>query len=199
MSGGTMASLSEALLEPGFAFRDGEIVTERGGKRVRGFEVRGRNRQAVSIGSSEHFTLPALSPGLEEVDAYLGWFGPMSRPMQIGSFGISAITKVPGAKTLIGGVTSRLVKGSTGGPTAEEREGSGSFIVANAYGEDDELLSSHRLEGVDGYTFTGRFLSWAAQRALAGGISGVGALGPAEAFGLPEFEAGVAEAGIKRV
>ncbi len=199
MSGGTMASLSEALLEPGFAFREGEIVTERGGKRVRGFEVRGRSRQAVSIGSSEHFTLPALSAGLEEVDSYLGWFGPMSRPMQVGSLGLAAVTKVPGAKTVLGGITSRLVQGSTGGPTAEERSGSGSYIVGNAYGDDDELLASIRLEGVDGYTFTARFLSWAARRALAGGIAGAGALGPAAAFGLPELEAGAAEAGIKRV
>jgi short subunit dehydrogenase-like uncharacterized protein len=198
MSGGTMASLSDALLEPGFAYRDGEIVTERGGKRVHSFEVRGRNRQAISIGSSEHFTLPALSPTLEDVDCYLGWFGPMSRPMQVGSLGISAITKVPGAKAVIGGVTSRLVKGSSGGPSAEERAASGSYIVGNAYGEDGELLASHRLEGVDGYTFTAGFLSWAAQRALAGGIRDAGALGPAAAFGLPEFEAGVAEAGIKR-
>lgn len=199
MSGGTMASLAEALLEPGFAFRGGAIVTERGGKRVRGFEVRGRNRQAVSIGSSEHFTLPALSPGLEEVDCYLGWFGPLSRPMQIGSLGISAVTKVPGAKAAIGGVTSRLVKGSTGGPTDDERAASGSLVIGNAYDSDGELLASHRLEGVDGYTFTARFLSWAGRRALAGGIEGTGALGPAAAFGIPELEAGVAEAGIKRV
>jgi short subunit dehydrogenase-like uncharacterized protein len=199
MSGGTMASLSGALLEPGFAYRGGEIVTERGGKRVRGFEVRGRTRQAVSIGSSEHFTLPALSPDLEEVDSYLGWFGPLSRPMQVGSLGIAAVTKVPGARSLIGGVTSRFVKGSTGGPSAEERAGSGSYVVANAYDEAGEQIASHRIEGVDGYTFTARFLSWAARRALAGGIEGRGALGPAEAFGLPELEAGVAEAGIKRV
>lgn len=199
MSGGTMASLSEALLESGFAFRNGRIVTERGGKRVRGFEVRGRNRQAVSIGSSEHFTLPALSPGLEEVDAYLGWFGPLSRTMQVGSLGLSAVTKVPGAKAVLGGITSRFVKGSSGGPGEEERSGSGSYIVANAYDGDGELLASHRLEGVDGYTFTARFLSWAASGALEGRIDGSGALGPATAFGLPAFEAGVAESGIKRV
>jgi short subunit dehydrogenase-like uncharacterized protein len=199
MSGGTMASLSEALLEPGFAFREGEIVTERGGKRVRDFEVRGRSRKGVSIGSSEHFTLPALSDELEEVDVYLGWFGPMSRPMQVGSLTISAVTKVPGAKTVIGGVTSRLVKGSTGGPSEEDRAGVGSYICATAYDAGGEPLATHRLEGVDGYSFTAGFLAWAARRALAGKIEGAGALGPAAAFGLVSFEEGAAEAGIKRV
>lgn len=199
MSGGTMASLAGALLEPGFAYRDGCIVTERGGRRVRGFDVRGRTRQAISIGSSEHFTLPALSPQLQEVEAYLGWFGPMSRPMQGGSLALAAITKVPGARGLIGGVTGRLVKGSTGGPSEEERAGSGSYVVARARDAEGGVLAEVRLEGVDGYTFTARFLAWAARRALAGGIEGAGALGPAAAFGLEEFEAGVAGAGIKRV
>ena len=64
MSGGTMASLAGALLEPGFAYRGGRIVTEQGGRRVRDFEVNGRKHPAVSIGSSEHFTLPRLAPGV---------------------------------------------------------------------------------------------------------------------------------------
>jgi short subunit dehydrogenase-like uncharacterized protein len=198
MSGGTMASLAGALLEPGFAFREGRIVTERGGRRVRDFQVGGRSRQAISIGSSEHFTLPAISPGLADVEAFLGWFGPMSRPMQAGSAAIAAATRVPGAKGLIGGVTGRFVKGSTGGPSEEERSKSGSHVVANVRDEEGEVVATAKLEGVDGYTFTSRFLAWAARRALAGGIEGAGALGPAAAFGLDRFEAGVAESGIRR-
>ena len=97
MSGGTRASTAGVMLEPGFAFRDGRIVTEppaRHGRRASRSAV--ASAQAVSVGSSEHFTLPPLSPGLTDVEVYLGWFGKMSRPMQISSIGLAAIGEGPG-------------------------------------------------------------------------------------------------------
>ena len=66
-------------------YRDGRIQTERGAKRVRSFPVGSKQLQGVSVGSSEHFTLPRVAPRLREVNAYLGWFGPLSRPMQAAS------------------------------------------------------------------------------------------------------------------
>ena len=198
MSGGTMASLTGALLEPGFAYRGGRIVTEQGGRHVRDFEVKGKTRPAVSIGSSEHFTLPRLAEGITDVEAYLGWFGPMSRPMQAGSFALGAIRRVPPLKRGVESLLGRFAKGSTGGPSEDERAAGGSYIVGMARGADGEQLAEVRLSGVDGYTFTGAFLAWAAQRALEGGIEGSGALGPAEAFGLDELERGVSAAGISR-
>lgn len=198
MSGGTMASLAGVLLEPGFAYRDGTLVAERSGLRIRSFAVRGKSRQAISVGSSEHFTLPHLNPALTDVDVFLGWFGPMSRPMQIGSLALGAISKVPPAKRGIEAALGRFVKGSTGGPDAKERAGGGSHFVATVRGADGEQLAEVRLEGVDGYTFTAAFLAWAAARALDGRIEGAGALGPAEAFGLDQLERGVAAAGIFR-
>jgi hypothetical protein len=53
------------------------------------------------------------------------------------------------------------------------------------------------LEGASGYTFTAGMMAWAAERLAAGEGRGAGALGPVEAFGLDELEAGVAEAGIE--
>jgi hypothetical protein len=55
------------------------------------------------------------------------------------------------------------------------------------------------VEGVDGYTYTGRILAWGAIAALEGGLRGSGALGPVKAFGLDELERGSAQAGIERV
>lgn len=199
MSGGTRASVLGVMLEPGFAFRDGRIVTEVPGSHVATFAVRGRDRQAVSVGSSEHFTLPPLSPGLTDVGAYLGWFGKLSRPMQVGSVGLAAIGRIGPLRSGLAAVTGRLVKGSTGGPSESERAGGGSYIVARAFGADGERLAEVTLSGVDGYTFTAGFLAWAATAARDGGITGSGALGPAAAFGLERFEQGVAAAGIERV
>ena len=43
----------------------------------------------------EHFGLPASYPGLREVNVYLGWFGPLARPIQAGSFVGDVVRKVP--------------------------------------------------------------------------------------------------------
>jgi len=196
MSGGTKASLVGAISEPAFAYRDGRIQTERGAKRVRSFPVGSKQLQGVSVGSSEHFTLPRAAPRLREVNAYLGWFGPASRAMQVMSAGTSVAMKVPGADRLWGAVGERFVQGSTGGPGEEARSKSGSHIVAMAYDAAGRQLSEVHLSGVDGYTFTGRMLAWGADRVAAGALKGTGALGPVDAFGLEELVAGCAEAGI---
>ena len=132
MSGGTRASLAGAIVEPAFTWRDG-IRTERGAARVRRFELRGKTREAISVGSSEHFALPRMEPGLREVNVYLGWFAGASRAMQAFSAVNSLVARIPGAKAGIEALTSRLVKGSTGGPDAAARAASGSAIVAIAY------------------------------------------------------------------
>jgi short subunit dehydrogenase-like uncharacterized protein len=161
---------------------------------VRSFAVRGTDRSAISVGSSEHFALPRLAPGLREVNAYLGWFGPASRPMQA----MSLVTSLPGVGTAVGAVATRLVKGSTGGPDAAERARSGSHVQAYAYDAGGRELAHVVLEGPNGYTLTGAFLAWGASRARDGGLQGTGALGPVDAFGLDRLEKACAEAGLKR-
>jgi short subunit dehydrogenase-like uncharacterized protein len=191
-SGGTQASMVASMAEPGFAFRDGRVRTERAAKRVRSFQVGSKKREGVSVGSSEHFTLPRVAPGLREVNVYLGWFGPMSRPMQVFSLG----TSVPGASRLLKMAGERFVKGSTGGPGVDARAKIGSHIVAVAYDEAGRELAEVNVKGVDGYTFTGRVLAWGAQLAADGGLQGTGALGPVDAFGLVALTDGCRWAGL---
>ena len=81
MSGGTRASAAGVLFDTSFAWKDGRIRSERGAKTVRSFDVDGRQVEGISIGGTEHFTLPRLDPQLQEVGVYLGWFGPMTRPL----------------------------------------------------------------------------------------------------------------------
>ena len=193
MSGGTMASTVSSLGAKGFAFRDGQVRAERAARRVRGFDVAGRKRDGVSVGSSEHFGLPRVAPQLREVNVYLGWFGPMARPMQLLSIGTSA----PGVGHVLEALGRRFVKGSTGGPDAEQRSRSGSHVIGIAYDAGGSELARAELTGVNGYTFTGRMLAWAADRAAAGGLHGTGALGPVDGFGLAELTEGVRWAGIE--
>lgn len=199
LSGGTRASTFGVVGELSFTWRDGALRTERAIARHRTFHLRGKDRPAVSVGSSEHFALPRGHPGLREVNSYLGWFGPLSRPLQAASLVGSAAFRVPGARAAFGALAGRLVKGSTGGPSAADRASVGSSIVAIAYDRADTELSQVMLSGIDPYTFTGRILAWGAEHAAAGDLKGEGALGPVDGFGVDLLEAGCAEAGLERI
>ena len=196
MSGGTRASLAGVMSAPAFAFRDGRVQSERGARRVRSFRVGPKELSGVSVGSSEHFALPRVAPGLREVNAYLGWFGPATRAMQALSAGTAVGMKVPGAARLWDAAAARFVKGSTGGPDAAARAKSGSHVVAIAYDASGRELSEVHVSGVDGYTFTGKILAWGAERAATGELRGTGALGPADGFGLEALVEGSRQAGI---
>lgn len=195
-SGGTVASLMGVSAAPAFAYRDGRVRTERTAAKVRSFRVGAKDRQAVSVGGTEHFGLPGVAPQLREVNAYLGWFGPASRVLQGFSAGGALAMKLPGVEGVWDGAMRKLARSSGGGPDEEARSQSGSHIVAVAYDAGGRKLAEVHLSGVDPYTFTGRMLAWAADRAAAGGLRGVGALGPVEAFGLEELRAGAAECGL---
>ena len=131
----------------------------------------GKDLSGITAGSSEHFGLPAAFPQLRDVDVYLGWFGPMSRPIQGFSAVMAGVQKIPGASSALNSVVGRFVKGSTGGPDEQERSKSGSRIVAIASDAGGRQLSEVRVEGVDGYTFTARMLAWSAMQAVDGGVA----------------------------
>jgi hypothetical protein len=187
------------FLEPSFGRRDGRLVTERSGARARGFVVDGSSRRAVSVGTSEHFGLPAAFPGVRDVDVYLGWFGPASDVLRAASLGLSVATRIPGVRGLLSEAVARTVRGSTGGPDADARSGSGSHVVAEAQDSGGRVLAMARVEGVNGYDFTAGMLAWSARAAAAGRLQATGALGPVEAFGLDALTEGVRSAGIERV
>jgi len=196
-SGGTMASMAGVMFEPHFAWRGGRLVTEPPARRVHGFPSGGRTLTGISIGGSEHFALPHVRPGLRDVDVYLGWFGPASRAMQAIAPAGGALMRIGPVKRGAQALTQRFVPGSTGGPGPEERAKTGSLIVGEALGPGGDVLARVELRGPNGYTYTGDILAWAAERlASEPGPTGTGALGPVEAFGLRELEAGNAEAGL---
>jgi short subunit dehydrogenase-like uncharacterized protein len=199
MSGGTAASSVGALLEPSFAYRGGRIVTERGGRRTRTFRVGSKDRTGISVGGTEHYSLPRVQPGLRDVEVALGWLGPASRAMPVVGAGVELLTKLPPARTGLDRLIGRFVKGSTGGPDAEERSKSGSHVLAIASDAAGRELARVDLRGGNGYTFTFEFIAWAAAEVADHGFKATGALGPVDAFGLERLEQGVAEAGLERV
>ncbi|MFL6127857.1 MAG: saccharopine dehydrogenase NADP-binding domain-containing protein [Mycobacteriales bacterium] len=194
LSGGTMASAAGVLGTAGYAWRGGRLVEEMPARHHRTYRVHGSPRSGLSVAGSEHLALPRLAPGLRDVHVHLGWFGPAARPVQV----LSQLTRLPVVPRLVESVGGRLLRGSTGGPDESSRRRSGTHVQAVAYAADDRELSRVALDGPNPYTLTGGLLAWAAVRARDGGLTGVGALGPVEAFGLDELAAGAAEAGLHR-
>jgi short subunit dehydrogenase-like uncharacterized protein len=205
-SAGTRASAAGVLLEPGYAFRGGRVVSERTAARVRSFELDGRTRQAFSIGSSEHFALPRLRPRaagaaglaqapLAEVGVYLGWFGAATRLVYYASALATPLGRLPGVRRALD-QQARRVQRSRAGPGAEQAIRSD--VVAVAGDASGGKLAVAHLTGGDPYSFTAPILAWAAGRAATQGVQPAGALGPVEAFGLGGLESACADAGFSR-
>jgi short subunit dehydrogenase-like uncharacterized protein len=198
-SAGTRESLVGATLNDNHAFRDGAVRTVRPAERVRSFRVKGKERTAISVGGAEHYTLPTVHPTLAEVNVYLGWFGPLAKPLQAGTLAGSVALKLPGVRGVLQAAGERLVS-FAGAPEAGTTPGTLSWIPAIAYDAAGEPLAEVHLSGADAYDFTASFVAWAARRAAGGHRPhAVGAVGPVEAFGLDALEEGCAQAGLRRV
>jgi hypothetical protein len=133
---------------------------------------------------------------LLEVNVYLGWFGALARPMQVGSLAGSMAMRLPGLRGVLKAAGDRLVEVG-GGP---DQPGSGiSWVVAEAYDAANERIAEVHLSGTEPYALTAGIIAWAARRAASAGVDGTGALGPVQAFGLRALEDGCRDAGLERV
>lgn len=194
-SRGTFRSLAGAATGGGYTWRRG-IRTEPMGARLRTFAVGGHDRPAITIGSSEHFALPRLHPGLAEVDVYLGWFGAASRAVQAGSRVGAVALRVPGARALVRRAGELATARVAEEPDAAALERVTSHFIGLATDAAGTALAEVRLVSGDPYTLTARLLAWGAGRAAEHGVAGPGALGPVDAFGLDVLDAGCAEIGL---
>lgn len=196
-STGTRASLVGSSLDESHAFRGGKLRTVRTAERVRSFPVRDKERPAVSVGGAEHLGLPIAYPQLEEVNVYLGWFGPFARPMQAGALIGSVATRLPGVREALTFAGERLAALAEG-PDAGTTPGGESWISAQAFDGGGRQIAEVHLSGGNWYAFTADFIAWAARAAAGGRVNGAGALGPVQAFGLDELERACATAGLRR-
>jgi hypothetical protein len=205
-SAGTRASVTGVLLEPGYAFRGGRIVSERTAAHVTSFNIDGKKIEALSIGSSEHFALPRLRPAagpdgipaqvpLTDVGVYLGWFGRATRLVHYGSALAMPVSSLPGVRRALDAAARRIQRGRAApGPAAAIR----SEVVAVARDPSGRDLAVVHLTGGDPCSFTAPMLAWAAGKAAASGVRAAGALGPVEAFGADPLESACADAGFHR-
>lgn len=208
-SGGTLRSLRASGSAEQFRWHDGRIESERAAKRVLKFDLGDRESTAVSIGSTEHFSLPRLHPELTEVNVGLGWFGPAAGAVKMASAVGEQVEKLP----IVGGIVSKVGerlsggenppeakrRGEPAGPDEEARSNAQGRFVAVARDGAGEELASVRMQSPNPYDLTGLIVGWAAERAAAGEVEGVGALGPVEAFGLEPLREACEGFGLKEV
>jgi short subunit dehydrogenase-like uncharacterized protein len=205
-SAGTRASVTGVLLEPGYAFRRGRIVSERTAAHVTSFTVDGKKREALSIGSSEHFALPRLRPAagadgvpeqvpLTDVGVYLGWFGRATRLVHYSSALATPVSSLPGVRRAMDAAARRIQRSRAAPGTAAAIRSDVVAVAGDASGR--ELATVH-LTGGDPYSFTAPMLAWAAGKAAAEGVRPAGARGPVEAFGAGPLESACADAGFHR-
>jgi short subunit dehydrogenase-like uncharacterized protein len=206
-SAGTRASIAGILLAPGYAFRRGQIVTERTAAHLTSFAIDSKRRQAFSIGSSEHFALPRLRPGpagadgttgpapLTDVGVYLGWVGAATSLAHYASAVAVPLDRLPGMHRALDQLAHRIQRSRSAPGTGETIR---SDVIAEAADAVGRPLAAVHLAGRDPYSFTAPKLAWAAGTAAAPGACPAGALGPVEAFGLRALESASAAAGFHR-
>ena len=197
-SSGTTASGAGLLLEPGFAWRGGELRRERIARRVRAFPIGGRDWLAVTYGGSEHLALPRIAPGLREVEVYLGWFGRRSRALQVLSAVGTPLARVPGVEGTCPGRHRAAGRADRPGAGRSARRGAGSLIVASAADASGRELAWVQLRGPDPYTLTARLLTWGALRAAGGGVPGHRRPRPGRRLRPGGPQQGAATAGLER-
>jgi short subunit dehydrogenase-like uncharacterized protein len=192
LSQGTVASAAGVLMAPGFGWRDSKLITERCGAHTRSWHVAGRSVPSMTLGSSEAITLPQLYPNLKVVDVYQGGLG-AATPL---AAQVSRLAVLPGAGRVLDMLNGLAARAVTAGPDADARARAGTHVIAVAYSRAGHVLSEVSLRGPSVYDVTADLTAWSAQRAAAGDVNGSGPLGPVQAFGLDELQAGHRDAGI---
>lgn len=170
-SKGTLDSLEASSKEKPFEFTGGALRDVDGPRKKHEFELDGERITAVSIGGSEHFSLPRLAPSLQDVNVGLGWFSPG---------------------------TARVDEGDAAadGPGQSKRDEARARIIAVARDAAGEAIDAVHVDGPNPYDLSGLLSAWAAERILEHGLDASGALGPVDAFGLEALRAGCAEVGL---
>jgi short subunit dehydrogenase-like uncharacterized protein len=199
-SGGTAASIAAVAAEPSYAWRHSRLVTERPAARVASFPASGGALTGISVGGAEHLFLPRTFERLRHVDVYLGWAGRRSRLVQVGSAVTSPLSRLPGSTAVLDRVASSLVRGSTGGPSVDDRARVLTRVIAHAVADDGSVLARCELSGPNPYDLTAALLQAAARRMRDGTATPApGVVGPAGLLGVDGFLALGDEVGLRVV
>lgn len=200
ISGGTAVSSLAVLAADSYTYSGGVVRSERPAAQVRSFEFNHRKLDAISIGGTEQFTLPLLEPDLQDINVYLGWASTRSRQVSLAGRVFDPVRKLPLVPRVVSGVGGLFVRGSSGGPSASDRAGADTMVIAEVFAQDRQVGRTV-VQGPSPYDLTADLLAMAGDLAAHGGL-GVGsqrrsgALGPVQAFGRESFIEGCGHLGL---
>ncbi len=195
MSSGTAATAAGSLTDPAHLISHGKLVLKPTGRKVRTFLDRGARRPGVLYGSTEALSLPRTFPQLTEVSNYLGWFGKASYAMLPASYAMGVL-QVPPLRNLVKKRADRIAAVTGKGPGEASRAAQRSVAIAVASDAGGKQLATVRVEGPNGYDLTADLMAWAATELAYGRVTGRGALGPVDAFGIDRLIEGCRAAGL---
>ncbi len=194
--GGRRGAPSEALIDDSYRWSESRIKTERPGARVRTFDIgAGRQAEALSLGSAEHFTVPRLAASITDVNVYVGWFGRMTRAAAMAGAVGGPATRLPG----LSGMWDTMIRGigSAGSGSPEAATGKArTVVVASTYDGDGGIQERVLVEGPGPQELTASLLAWGSGMVAQGVAHGAGALGPTEAFGTEALIGGCMALGL---
>lgn len=197
-SKGTLASVAGVMIEPGFAWRGGQLRTQPTGyELIRQRLPGGKTTFSLSLSATEQFSLPRVYPHLRDVR--VGMSAGLPTPAVWGAGRLTQLALgIPGARDLARRTVVDRVQGSGGGPDAEYNAKASTRVVATAKSATGAELAQVVLLGPSPYPYTAEILAWGAEKLSTGVAKDVGALGPVEAFGVDELESGCAAIGLRR-
>lgn len=201
ISSGTRASAAGVLLAPSYARQGGVLVERRSPRgRTRAFHLgRGRSWKGMPVAGSEHLALPLISPGVTDIEVWLGWAGSWTPAASYAGTALGAVAAVPGVGSgLMGGLRRRLSRTTGEGPDAAARAAASTVVQAEASDAVGRALATVRMEGPSPYDLTAELLAWGAAMASTHTVT-PGAHGPVDAFGLDALERGCADMGLVAV
>ena len=196
-SSGTMGTMGQIMLDPSYVFRGGELHQVRTGSQVQTFQFDERERDAVSMGGTEQFTLPVLDPALQDVNVFVGWAGRWSKAASAAGALTSNALHLPGVGQAMGLVMRAALGGvSDRGPAPHLRNKATSLVIAEGRDPDGEVTGRVTLHGPNPYDLTGQLLAWSARMLSRRADKQAGTLGPVSAFGLDAYVAGCMALGL---
>ncbi len=196
-SSGTVGTMAGIMLAPSYTLKSGELLTQRAAAGVKSFRVGGADKDGVSIGGTEQFSLRAIDPLLRDMNVYVGWTGRWSRAASAAGAMTSNAMQLPGLGTAVGAVMRATVGGASDtGPPAHQRARATSFVVAESPDPGGGPTRRVQVEGPNPYDLTGQLLTWSARMLSHRMEKNVGAMGPVTAFGLDAFISGCMALGL---
>ena len=198
-SAGMLESVTGALFDPGLVRRNGVIESEPAGRRERSYTIDGIERNAISVGGSEHFALAQFQPRVRDVDVFIGWLSPDQDGRSLLPKSATGGSRLSLGRALAKRKHRQLVRGAEDGPDLAGRNAMVSLVVAEAQDAAGTTLSRVTLSGPNPYDLTARLLAFHAIAVPECGPAVAGAVGPVGAFGLHTAVEGARQAGLERI